>query len=942
MYDSIKSVVLSVFAVVLLTVTTKSLEGKSVYAIPRHETSALNSYYILEGDREGQLEYRATYNLTVGAPADVIIDVQSDILFVTFENRRRIELVNAKTFLQEDIVEATGASDLAGLALDYSDPCSTLLYTVDRGTNKLFVYDWDSGDKTLTLIPDPCTGANYRELEPFDTNLVQEVKGCGLVLDSSTGYLYISQFALGEISQYVHVYDTNDYFAPIQTIDLGNGNHVVDIDIDEENGWLYAGGYYSHNNLIRYDLNAGADGHIENIGGGVIGLAVSQGTDFVYMTTYNYKLETWNINEWEQIDHEPAGSGGCGGAGVCVADVDFEAPLGVSKTDDVEDCIDPVNGEEITYAITVYDAWLDPCDPCNSDWDELESLTIKDTLSNMVDFVSATDGGSYDPCSHTVTWIIDPNAVTLPFNVSLVVSINEYVAPGGSIKNTVRIEMEVDGIEYWDKDTIYTDVCGCGEYGDIIYVDKDATAGAQNGSSWYDAFLNLDAGLEIATVCDKIYVAEGKYKPANVNDPNQLYSFDMVNGVAVYGGFAGLGANDPDERNWMIYETILCGDITDNDNYNFPVNDDPNRLNTENSYYVVRSEDKVNCAILDGFIIRNGWEGGILCESGALTASHNRIKENIQGIYGYDARMFIENNWIYRNIDGIYMEDPNAVITVGHCTVANNHQAGIYFDGWIDPVINNCISWGNEDEDNLVGCSATYSCIEDGDIGTGNIDDDPCFVDSENDDYHLDWDSPCIDTGDPGMYYGGKRDIDKHWRKIGLWTDMGADEYKDCSYISPADFNEDEIVNLLDFCDFSAHWLYASNDQGWDDLYDLDGDGTIIDIADLALFVEDWLWMSCQRMVALPMKLGKTMAMGMPDGQKSAGRSASIDKKVASPPPELTIEEQIEQLKDIIVLLDEIWQTHREELIKEISEKEWFEFIDKLNKELERLTEQLN
>ncbi|MCK5269295.1 MAG: right-handed parallel beta-helix repeat-containing protein [Sedimentisphaerales bacterium] len=849
-------------------------------------------------------------------------------MFVTYETFSPddvvIELINAKTMTNEGPVSAPGASNLAGLSYDAD---RNLLYVVDRNSNHLFVYLWDASAKTLTL-----QGGTYKELDYGGA--------MGLAFDDTTDFLYVTN-----ASNIVHYYDASDgNWSHIGSIDVGR--IAYDVDVDPCSNVLYTGGYAAHTYLVKTDLTAPNNSEELNIGAGLIGLAVDRDSGLLYATTYHNQLRVYNCQDspFTLTDSE----GIAAGAGVCVpgrgSNVSFVPPLGVIKTDDVEDCIDPVDGEEITYTINVYDAWFDPCDPCNSDWDELESLTIRDSLSEMVDFVSMDpcDNAVYDPCSHTVTWTIDPNTCELPFSVSLVVSINEYVAPGGSIKNTVRIEMEVDGKEYWDEDTIYTDVCGCGEYGDIIYVDKDATAGAQNGSSWYDAFLNLDAGLEIATVCDKIYVAEGRYKPANVNDPNQLYSFEMVNGVAVYGGFAGLGADDPDERNWMIYETILCGDITDNDNYNFPVNDDPNRLNTENSYYVVRSEDKVNCAILDGFIIRNGWEGGILCESGALTASHNRIKENIQGIYGYDARMFIENNWIYRNIDGIYMEDPNAVITVGHCTVANNHQAGIYFDGWIDPVINNCISWGNEDEDNLVGCSATYSCIEDGDIGTGNIDDDPCFVDSENDDYHLDWDSPCIDAGDPGMYYGGKRDIDKHWRKIGLWTDMGADEYKDCSYISPADFNEDEIVNLLDFCDFSAHWLYASNDQGWDDLYDLDEDGTIIDIADFALFAEDWLWMSCARMVSLPMDLGKSMSMGMPDGQKSAGRSVSTDKKVASPPPELTIKELIEQLKDIIVFLDEIWQTHREELIKEISEKEWFELMDMLNKELDKLIEQLD
>ena len=42
------------------------------------------------------------------------------------------------------------------------------------------------------------------------------------------------------------------------------------------------------------------------------------------------------------------------------------------------------------------------------------------------------------------------------------------------------------------------------------------------------------------------------------------------------------------------------------------------------------------------------------------------------------------------------------------------------------------------------------------------------------------------------------------------------------------------------------------------------------------------------------------------------------------------------------MFVDEMWQTDKEEIIKEISEKEWFEFIDSLNKVLEKLIEQLD
>ena len=133
----------SVFIIILCAIPT-SIEAASVYAIPKHTGKTVNVYDIQEGAQEGQLEYRAMYNLKYDGGADVIIDTRSSILFVTFENRNQIELINARTFLSEGETVAQGASDLAGLELDYVDPDTTLLYTVDRGTNKLFVYDWDA------------------------------------------------------------------------------------------------------------------------------------------------------------------------------------------------------------------------------------------------------------------------------------------------------------------------------------------------------------------------------------------------------------------------------------------------------------------------------------------------------------------------------------------------------------------------------------------------------------------------------------------------------------------------------------------------------------------------------------------------------------------------------------------------------------------------------
>lgn len=98
----------------------------------------------------------------------------------------------------------------------------------------------------------------------------------------------------------------------------------------------------------------------------------------------------------------------------------------------------------------------------------------------------------------------------------------------------------------------------------------------------------------------------------------------------------------------------------------------------------------------------------------------------------------------------------------------------------------------------------TYSCIEGGHAGQGNISTDPCYVvDDANDNYHLDSNapSPCIDAGDPCFKDYNEIDIDGEpylfdgdGNEIDR-IDMGADEY----YWSPADYNRDKIVKFLDY-----------------------------------------------------------------------------------------------------------------------------------------------
>ncbi len=75
----------------------------------------------------------------------------------------------------------------------------------------------------------------------------------------------------------------------------------------------------------------------------------------------------------------------------------------------------------------------------------------------------------------------------------------------------------------------------------IIYVDADAT-GAATGLSWTNAFTTVQDALAVAQPGDEIWVAEGVYYPdegAGQTNNARASTFQLLDGVALYGGFAG-------------------------------------------------------------------------------------------------------------------------------------------------------------------------------------------------------------------------------------------------------------------------------------------------------------------------------------------------------------------------------------------------------------------
>ena len=149
----------------------------------------------------------------------------------------------------------------------------------------------------------------------------------------------------------------------------------------------------------------------------------------------------------------------------------------------------------------------------------------------------------------------------------------------------------------------------------VIYVDLTATAGAQNGSSWTDAYLNLTNGLAAASAGDTIWVADGIYYPG-ASGANSA-TFTLKVNVAVYGGFQGLsGAQETalSQRDFLNNLTVLSGDL-----------DTSASFTAADAFHVVTAQGggQDTTAVLDGFTVSGGNASGtgINTRAGAIFAT---------------------------------------------------------------------------------------------------------------------------------------------------------------------------------------------------------------------------------------------------------------------------------------------------------------------------------
>ena len=244
------------------------------------------------------------------------------------------------------------------------------------------------------------------------------------------------------------------------------------------------------------------------------------------------------------------------------------------------------------------------------------------------------------------------------------------------------------------------------EQTNIIYVNQAAT-GENDGTSWDNAYTNLQDAIANSRPNDEVWVAAGVYRPTT--DGDREISFQPTEFVQFYGGFAG-NETERSQRDVEANQTTLSGNIGDLG--------DP----TDNSYHVVDITGTSATTVLDGFVIRGGYAddfgnfvdrepdfgGGIYsAESGNATLNNltildNYAVENGGGIYLSDSsnpeisNTLITNNEATLRGGGLNSieSSPSLTEVTFQGNIAGDDGGGISNDSG-NPVLNRVIFDGN-------------------------------------------------------------------------------------------------------------------------------------------------------------------------------------------------------------------------------------------------------
>lgn len=237
----------------------------------------------------------------------------------------------------------------------------------------------------------------------------------------------------------------------------------------------------------------------------------------------------------------------------------------------------------------------------------------------------------------------------------------------------------------WTKDnqTSYSENC----IPSVYYVDANAT-GANDGSSWTDAFTNVTDALALTNLNDAVWVAKGTYTLADKNTPIAV----STNEVDIIGGFAGTETILADRDLTAIHTTnatIFTGDINGDD-----IDGDFSSNKTDNAERLF--ELRTSNVTFDGIIFENIYdtsqsggveENGVIFIPNNLNANNLKIKNSV-----------FRNNYsngyllkIRKFNQGLLIENTkfinNTIVNMGLVYVQSDSTNGYIFTRWANVLV---------------------------------------------------------------------------------------------------------------------------------------------------------------------------------------------------------------------------------------------------------------
>ena len=242
----------------------------------------------------------------------------------------------------------------------------------------------------------------------------------------------------------------------------------------------------------------------------------------------------------------------------------------------------------------------------------------------------------------------------------------------------------------------------------------------------------------------------------------------------------------------------------------------------------------VDCSLTNNSAVVGG---GVFNQNGtALLINSTLIGNQVSGDVGLGGGILLLSN-------------SSAVLT--NTTISANSASqggGMWININSSATVTNGILWDNSPDQISGSATASFSNVQDGWPGVGNIDADPVFVDPANGDYRLSPGSPCIDAADnTALPKGVVTDLDGNPRFVDdpatkdtgngdpPIVDMGAYEFQ--ALLCPWDLDSNGSIDVSDLLLLLGSWGTCPSKAECP--ADFDGSNNV-GVADLLVLLASW------------------------------------------------------------------------------------------------------